>query len=369
MIADRMKQIDASGIRRVFDLAGGMQDPVNLSIGQPDFPVPDKLKQAARQAINSDCNSYTPTQGTAPLLALISAQIEKEYRREAEGLMITSGVSGGILLVFNVLLNPGDEIIIPDPYFVMYKHIARLLGAVPVYLDTYPDFSIDPGRLEKLITPRTKAIIINSPANPTGKIYTQTEINHITELARKQGLFIISDEIYQYFNYTSVKELPSPFCKYEKTVLLNGFSKSHSLTGWRLGYAAGPAPVINEMKKLQQYTFVCAPAPFQQAALHLYDKEIMDYIREQLENYKQKNDIIYNGLKDKFDITPSDGAFYSFVRVPGTDADTFVKKAIANNLLIIPGNVFSEKNTHFRISFAVSDDTLRQGVKILNALV
>jgi aspartate aminotransferase/aminotransferase len=268
-------------------------------------------------------------------------------------------VSGGLVLAFIALVQEGDEVLLSDPYFVMYKHLANLFGAKPVFVDTYPDFKLLPERLEEKVSPRTKMLVINTPANPTGKAYSADELRGIAEFARRHDLLVISDEIYDHFIYDQPHDTFAKY--YEKTVLLNGFSKSSAMTGWRLGYAAGPHEVIEPMKTLQQYSFVCAPSFAQKAGLAALDYDIDEYIR----HYKTKRDLIYDGLKNHFEVEKPGGAFYIFPKAPNGDGVDFVARAIANNVLIIPGNVFSEKNTHFRISFAAPDDTIRRGIEVL----
>ncbi len=363
MLADRTKLIDSSGIRKVFALAATMKDPVNLSIGQPDFDVPEKFKQTAIQAIKDGKNGYTQTGGLNELRETIKKYVSNSRGRDFDDVFITSGVSGGLFLAIMSLINPGDEVLITDPYFVMYKHLVNLMGGTPKFIDTYPDFHLRADEIEKKITDKTKVIILNSPNNPTGIVYTQQELKMVAEIAKKYDLFIISDEIYDAFSYDG--EYHSICSYYEKSLLLGGFSKTLAMTGWRVGYAAGPAEVISAMVTIQQYTFVCSPAMAQYACLHApeYDtsKHVQDYI--------EKRDIIYQGLVDGgFEVNKPTGAFYIFPKAKfGTDQE-FVEKAIKNNVLIIPGSVFSEKNTHFRISFAAPIDTLKRGAEILSGL-
>ncbi|HSU65985.1 MAG TPA: aminotransferase class I/II-fold pyridoxal phosphate-dependent enzyme, partial [Tepidisphaeraceae bacterium] len=277
-ISKRALGVDASGIRKVFDLAARMKDPINLSIGLPDFDVPDVVKDAAIEAIRRGDNRYTQTQGIAPLRERLRKDLSAEIGRDVGDVLITSGVSGALLLAILATIDPGDEAIFLDPYFVMYKHLLTMAGGKPVIVDSYPDFRFHADRVEKAITPRTKLLILNSPSNPTGVVMTQAEVNSAVEVARKHGLLIISDEIYEPFLYRSDEGptrsssgLPSPAKLYENTVILRGFSKSHAMTGWRLGYVAGPEAVLSQMAKLQQYTFVCAPSPLQYAAVKALD--------------------------------------------------------------------------------------------------
>lgn len=361
LLARRTELIDSSGIRRIFDLGANLENPVDLSIGQPDFDVPEPVKQAAKKAIDEGFNRYTVTRG---LPELREAVTEKYRKRgiEVEDSIITSGTSGGILLSFACILDDGDEILIPDPYFVMYKHLANFLGGKPVFVDTYPDFRLTRERVEALVSERTKAIVLNSPCNPTGSVMSREEIEMVADIARSNDLLVISDEIYDLFQYdeepVSIAEM------YPKTLILNGFSKFAAMTGWRVGYALGPADLIAAMAEVQQYSFVCAPSFAQKAALVALEMDVSEHIAA----YRRKRDRIYEGLKDRFDLQPSGGAFYAFPATRNGDGDSFVAEAIKNGVLVVPGSVFSEKKTHFRISFAATDETIEQGIGILNGL-
>jgi aspartate aminotransferase len=365
IIADRTSKIDASGIRKVFALAGSLKDPVNFSIGQPDFDVPEPLKEEAIKAIKAGQNKYSQTAGDAILKKRIAGQIKNEFGWSEPAILITSGVSGGLLLAFLALINPDDEVIIPDPYFVIYKHVINMLGGRCVFVDSYPNFELPIEKIADAITNKTKMIILNSPCNPTGVVYSEEQIKALAEIAAEKDILVMTDEIYERFCYDG--QCPSIANYLEKTLLLRGFSKSCAMTGWRLGYVAADESlknVIEEMTKIQQYTFVCAPAPFQKAAVTALDYEISDLV----DGYRKKRDLLYNGLKDKFELVKPGGAFYAFVKAPGGSGSNFVEKAIKNNVLIIPGNVFSEKDTHFRISYATSDEKIEQGVEILRGL-
>ncbi len=357
-----MSKLDSSGIRKVFDLAQKMQNPVNLSIGQPDFDVPGEIKTEAINAINNGRNKYTVTQGIPELRDGLLKRLQKKRGVNAEGILVTSGVSGALTLAFMVLVNPEDEVLIPDPAFVSYKHLANFCGGRPVFVDTYPDFKLTAARIQPHITKKSKILVINSPANPTGAMCAAQELKEIAELARKHNLLVISDEIYHDYDYE--RQFDSIGKYYENTLILDGFSKSFAVTGWRMGYAAGPAGIISEMIKLQQYTFVCAPSFAQYAVSSGLETDMSQYIA----SYKKKRDLMYDGLKDRYQIVKPGGAFYLFPQAPwGTDEE-FVTSAIQKNLLIIPGSVFSERHTHFRISYAATEETIKRGIDILNDL-
>ena len=358
-IADRMHQIDASGIRRVFDLAATMTDPVNLSIGQPHFDTPQPVKDALCQAVQEGRNSYSQTQGIAPLLKLLQDDVDERFGHSDRQAFVTSGTSGGLMLALCTLLNPGDEVIVFDPWFVMYRHLATLAGANVVQISTYPDFRICAESVEAAITDRTKVILFNSPGNPTGAVASKEEVQALAELAAKHNIALISDEIYRSFCYDGDFHSPAEFN--DRTIVIDGFSKSHSMTGHRLGYIHGPSIIIQQMLKLQQFTFVCAPQPVQWAGLTAWELDLSEHFS----SYGSKRDLIVSELQEDFQIHGGQGAFYLFLKAPWGTGTEFVTEAIQNNLLIIPGNVFSPQDTHFRVSFAAEDETLRRGAEIL----
>jgi len=359
-LAGRMSRIDASGIRKVFDLAAKLTRPVNLSIGQPDFDVPEACKERAIQAIRAGLNRYTVTQGSKELCDAIAVQLRREFGEFDGPVLVTSGTSGGLLLALLATLNAGDEVLIPDPYFVMYKHLVNLLGAKPVFVDTYPDFRLRPERLEAAVTPRTRMLILNSPTNPTGTVYTRQELEAAAAVARRHGLLVIADEVYNAFVYDGV--FASAWPLYDRVILLRGFSKTWAMTGWRLGYAIGPAHVIQAMTTLQQYTFVCAPAPFQAAAVTALETGVPEFV----DGYRARRDLVYEGLRQRFRVTKPGGAFYIFPEAPGGCGAEFVSRVIEAGVLVIPGSVFSERDSHFRIAYPAQRETIERGLEVLN---
>ncbi len=367
-ISENSKMLDSSGIRKVFDLAQKIENPINLSIGQPDFDIPEEIKEEAIKAIRNGFNKYTVTQGIEPLREKVVdfVNLKKKTKYTVDQCIITSGVSGGLVLSFLATLNRGDEVIIFDPYFVMYKHLVNLFGGKSIVIDIYPDFSLanKKDKITKAITEKTKMIILNSPANPTGKLLTEDDIVEIYHIAKENNLLVISDEIYDEFIYNG--KLVSIASYYpEGTILMGGFSKTYAMTGWRIGYALGPTEIIKEMIKLQQYTFVCAPSFAQYASLKALDYDMSEYI----ENYRKKRDLVVEGLKENFNFVKPEGAFYIFPSPKEIhDTGEFVGKCVSEGILIIPGNVFSERNTHFRLSFAASDSTIEKGLEKMNKI-
>ena len=377
LLSVRSRSIDSSGIRKVFDLGAKMQDPINLSIGQPDFPVSEAMKEAAIAAIRENKNGYTVTQGMTQLLAAVRQRLEHDFgagwstTNENLSAVITSGTSGGILLALMSLLDAGDEFISPDPYFVMYPQVGKLLSAHCVLCDTYPDFRMTAARVEPLITERTKAVLLNSPSNPCGTVLTAKEIAALVQLCERRGVLLISDEIYDEFCFSDAREnglCPSPGRISNNCLIIRGFGKTHGCTGWRLGYAAGPTPLIQEMAKLQQSTFVCAPSPLQWGVVPSFQEDLSSVLKE----YEGRRQMVLDAFSGVANVTRPGGAFYAFVEVPpqlNLSASHFVEQAIAKRVLIIPGSVFSHRDTHFRLSFAAARPKLSEGLGILRELM
>lgn len=364
LLADRLRGIEPSGIRKIFDRVPQAKNPINLTMGEPDFDVPDPIKEAASQAMQRGYNKYTPTQGIPPLRQAVA-----DYLRSRgipfEEVMITAGVSGGLVLSTLALVNPGDEVLIPDPYFVMYKYMVRLAGGTPVFLDTYSDCKLKPEALERAITPRTKFLMLNSPNNPAGSILSGEEMDTLAEVVRKNNLLVVSDEIYDHFVFDgrphesiSTRDVP--------TLILGGFSKTYGMTGWRLGYAAGPQWLIRQMITMQQYSFTSANSVAQFAALKAFECDMS----KQIASLQTRRDLIYKGLQRLgFNPTRPEGAFYIFTPVPtGYTSESFVERCIEKELFMIPGDAFSQRNSHFRISFAASEETLRRALTVLETL-
>lgn len=375
LVSERARAIDVSGIRRIFELGAKLSNPVDLSIGQPDFQVPEPIKNAAIEAIRSNRNRYTLTQGAPDLLHAIAGHLAEDvgWRVPSDelGVIVTAGTSGGIYLACMSILNPGDEIIAPDPYFVLYPTLGPLTGAKVVTCDTYPDFRLTAERVEPLITDRTRLLLVNTPSNPCGTVLSTAELRDLVDLCNRRGVLIIADEIYDQFTYSDAREegrFPSAAQLSQDVLLIRGFGKTYGCTGWRMGFAAGPKPVIQQMAKLQQYTYVCAPSAFQAALAHAFDLDMSG----QVAAYERKRDGVVAAFSPLTDLVVPGGAFYAFVKVParlGLTGSQFVEKAIEKQVLLIPGQVFSRRDTHFRLSFAASDTTLERGLDILTGLM
>jgi aspartate aminotransferase/aminotransferase len=361
-ISERAMAIDSSGIRKVFDLAARLKNPINMAIGQAHFPVPEAVQEACIDAIRSGKNTYSVTQGAPVLREKLQARVDAEYGHSDRKVFVTSGTSGGLVLAMWALINPGDEVILFDPAFVMYDALVKLVGGTTVWVDTYPDFRVDVDKVRAAITPRTKMILLNTPANPTGAVAGENETRELAELAAERNIALLSDEIYGAFCYEQPVVSAARFN--DRTIVVDGFSKSHALTGWRVGFAHGPAEVIEAMVKLQQYSFVCAPQPAQWACAVAMDVDVSGHITD----YRRKRDLMLAGLSDCYEITKPGGSFYMFPKAPRGSGTEFVSRAIENDLLIIPGGIFSQRDTHFRLAYAAEDSVLERGIDVLRRL-
>ncbi|MBN2355186.1 aminotransferase class I/II-fold pyridoxal phosphate-dependent enzyme [candidate division KSB1 bacterium] len=360
--ADRIIHLEPSGIRKVFEIANAHPEYINLSIGEPDFDIPSFLKEEGIRAIREGYNRYTPTRGIPELRQVVADHLDR-LGIQFEDLLITAGATGGLLMSILALTDRGDEVLVPDPYFVAYRNIVYMAGAKPVGIDTYPDFQLRADAMEPLITENTRALIINSPNNPTGMVYRRSELKKIIALAEERDIQIISDEVYEPFVYS--EEFISLGQLSRHILVVNSFSKSAAMTGWRLGYTSGPAEIIEKMAMLQQYAYASTNSVAQRTALKVFS---IDY-EPQRRRYEKKRDFCFDRLSKKFQVQKPGGSFYIFPRAPQDDATAFFNLAREKGVLIIPGKDFSKKNTHFRISFAVDDKKLERGIEILLSLV
>lgn len=386
LISSRAKRIDASGIRRVFELGAKLKEPNNLSIGQPDFPVPALVKEAAISAIREDRNGYTMTGGVLELRARIASELRSDLGWDVTGplsgggsgagMLVTSGTSGGLMLAFMSLLEAGDEVIVPDPYFVAYPHLATMCGATAVKCDTYPDFKLTAARVEALMTERTKAVLVCSPGNPTGVVMTREEQRELLALCRARGVVLISDEIYDLFCFdesrtdrdgTGRLRCPSAAREpdaWDSVLVIRGFGKTYGVTGWRMGYVAGPRLLVDQIAKFQQYSYVCAPSMAQWGCVAALDQDMSGVIAD----YQARRDLVVSRLREVTEVALPGGAFYAFPRVPerlGITAGQLVERCIERNTLVIPGSAFSTRDTHIRLSFATTRTQLERGLDVI----
>ena len=362
-MSKRAAAFDSSGIRKAFDLAAKLDDPINLSIGQPDFEMPPASREAAKAATDAGRNGYTPTQGIPALRERLEAEARRETGQADRRLCVTSGSSGALVLALMALIDPGDEVIVFEPAFVMYRPLVEFLGGRVVPIDTSPSFAIDVDAVAAAITPATRAILLNTPANPTGFVADAATVRGLAALAEARGVTLISDELYRSYCYDA--PFHSPALHSDQVVVIDGFSKSHAMTGWRVGWIHGPQPIIDAVTMMQQYTFVCAPQPGQWAALAALDCP-MDL---PLAECRRKRDKLMEGLRGHYDFVQPGGAFYLYPQAPGGSGKAFAERAAAEEkLIVVPGSVFGRADTHFRIAYTVSERTLDRGIAALRRL-
>ncbi|MCC7315168.1 MAG: aminotransferase class I/II-fold pyridoxal phosphate-dependent enzyme [Planctomycetes bacterium] len=361
ILAERSQKVEFSGIRKFFEMASRITDPCDLSIGLPDYDAPENVKDAAIAAIREGKNRYLPSSGLPELRMRIIEALKAEAGVE-QSVLITSGVSGGLTLALLAITNPGDEIVFLDPYFVSYVHLVNMVGGTPVPVSSYPDFAFNVADIEAAITPKTKALMINTPGNPTGRVMKPAEVEAAVAIAKKHNLVLICDEIYDKLCYDGPNVSPIALAP-DNALILRGFGKTYGMTGWRMGYAAGPAWLIEEMTKLHQYTYVCAPSMAQFATLTALETDVSGHRRD----YSAKRDLVCDLLKGSFDFVRPGGGFYVFPPAPKSfpNATAFAEAAMKESVIVIPGGIFSQRDTHFRISYAASDAMLRRGCEVL----
>lgn len=366
-IAQRLEYFDSSDFRQAIEKQATLDNPIDLSIGIPEELTPQHIKAAGIRAILDDKSTYTPSGGLPQLREALAKKLREENNIPAEKdtVTIVPGLTTGQLLVYLAIIDPGDEVIVFDPYYPPYPHLASMVGGRVVYASTLPTFQPDLDELEASITHKTKVIVINSPNNPTGAVYKEDTLRKIARIAEKYNTLLISDEIYEHFIYDG-----KPFSVgsiYPNTITMNGFSKEYAMTGWRVGYINGPKDIINAIDELQQYVVMSSSSIAQHAALqalrhppvHITDK------------YKKKRDFLVSSLKDMgFKISGAEGAFYIFVKAPNglTDVE-FVQKATENGLIIVPGRAFSQLHGFVRISYGASMQDLQRGVEVLKKTI
>ena len=360
IVSRRASAFDSSGIRKAFDLAARLDDPINLAIGQPDFAMPVAACEAAKAAIDAGKSGYTQTQGIPQLRERLEGAFRDELGQPGRKLCVTSGSSGALVLVLMAMIDPGDEVILFEPAFVMYRPLVEFLGGRCVIVDTSPSFSIDVERVAAAITPRTKAILLNTPSNPTGFVAPLETVRDLARLAEQTGVTLISDELYRSYCYD--EPFHSPAAHSDAIVVIDGFSKSHAMTGWRVGWVHGPAEIIDACTMLQQYTFVCAPQIGQWGAIAAIDAP-MDV---PLSECKRKRDKLMAGIAGHYSFVKPGGAFYLYPEAPGGSGKRFAEIAAEQEkLIVVPGSVFGAADTHFRIAYTVTDRTLDRGIAAL----
>ena len=348
-ISERANQLSPSGIRKFFDLLANMDGVISLGVGEPDFVTPWHIREAAIQSLEQGLTMYTSNSGIMELRQELARYLKGQFgvRYEAEDeILITVGVSEALDLVMRAILDPGDEVIVPDPSFVAYEACVVMAGGNPVMVPTVQEdgFELSVSAVERCITDKTRAVLIGYPANPTGAVMPRGKLIEIAELAKARGLIIISDEIYADLVYgvehTCFASLPD---MKEHTVLLGGFSKAFAMTGWRIGYACAPATIIAAMTKIHQYTMMCAPTMGQIAAIEAL-KNGNNSCMEMVADYNRRRRVIVKGLRDiGLSCFEPKGAFYVFPSIASTGmtSEDFAEKLLTEEkVAVVPGSAF-----------------------------
>ncbi|MCB2214353.1 aminotransferase class I/II-fold pyridoxal phosphate-dependent enzyme [bacterium] len=372
-LSKTITNLKPSGIRKFFDIAATMDDVISLGIGEPDFTTPQPIIDAGVRALQEGETHYTSNHGIMPLREAIAAHIDDRYGVRYDPvneIIVTVGVSEALYLTFTALLDPGDEVIIPTPCFVSYQAEVAMAGGTPVeiYTTMEDDFQPDPAVIEKAITPKTKAILLGYPNNPTGAVADRQTLKAIADIAEKHDLVVISDEIYDRLVYGREHVcFPAFPGMQERTVLLGGFSKDYAMTGWRIGYAAGPASLIRGLVRIHQYSVMSAPTVSQfgaLAALQVGDP----YVNEMREEYDRRRKLIHQGLNDLgLPTFEPHGAFYVFPSVhnTGLNDETFAEKLLLEEkVAVVPGSAFGDAGIGFvRCSYATNYELIEQALE------
>ncbi|HEX9976800.1 MAG TPA: aminotransferase class I/II-fold pyridoxal phosphate-dependent enzyme [Dehalococcoidales bacterium] len=348
-ISQRASQLSPSGIRKFFDLLASMEGVISLGVGEPDFPTPWHIREAAIESLEKGYTMYTSNLGIPELRQELARHLSDHYNIDydpATELLITVGVSEGLDLAMRAILDPGDEVIIPDPCFVAYDACVILAGGIPVPIPTNEEdsFELSTSAVAARITSKTRAIFIGYPANPTGAVMPRNKLLEIAELAKRHGLMVVSDEIYAKLVYgidhTCLAALPG---MKENTILLGGFSKAYAMTGWRIGYAAAPKEIVAAMTKIHQYTMMCAPTMAQVAALEALKSGENSAI-EMVADYNRRRLVIVQGLNDiGLPCFEPRGAFYAFpsIKHTGLCSEDFAERLLTEEkVAVVPGSAF-----------------------------
>jgi aspartate aminotransferase len=366
MWAERTSYISLSGIRESWTLT--KPDAINLGLGQPNFDTPVHIKNAAKDALDAGFTGYTPNKGFPEVIEAIAHNYE-QYGVHAtpEQIICTSGGSEALHLAFEVLVNPGDEVILPDPGFVAYSPLTRVAGGVPISarVKAEDDFRLQPSTVAECITSKTKVLVINSPANPTGAVQRFDELKGFVELATDYDFYIISDEVYDKLLYVGEHVSPGGIDP-DRVVIVNGVSKTYAMTGWRLGYAIAPAAMVEEMLKVHQYIQACAPSISQKAAYAALTGP-QESVRAMVEEFKVRRNAVMAHLEGIAECVTPEGAFYVFPRFATSDSSLDLAKRLAQaGVIVVPGSTFGRFGEgHIRISYAASQLDINRAFQII----
>ena len=372
-ISRKVHQLAPSGIRAFFDLVLGMKDVISLGVGEPDFVTPWHVRERAIQSLEAGFTSYTSNKGMVELRRGITEFLKKRHHLSydfEEETLITVGVSEALDLAMRAIINPGDKILVPEPYYVAYGPAVELAGGRPVFLRTSVEngFKITPAQIEKSIDRKVKGILLNYPSNPTGTSYAKKELEAIAKVIKKHNLIVISDEIYDEltydFDHTPFAKLPD---MKNRTIYLNGFSKAYAMTGFRIGYVCGPADIVAAMTKIHQYTMLCAPITAQMAAIEALKNGAKDIVAMKKEYHRRRDFMVESLNRIGLACHKPQGAFYVFPSVKSTGESSldFAKNLLSQQkVALVPGVAFGRYcQDHVRISYASSYENLQEAIK------
>ena len=373
VLCDRIQAVPYSGIRKFFDIAAEMDDVISLGIGEPDFQTPWHIRDAGIYSLVKGFTKYTPNAGLTDLRRSISRYLKRRYDLTYDPLsqiLVTVGGSEGLDLALRCLINEGDEVIIPTPSFVCYAPLTTIQYGKPVCVETKAEheFRLTADELRAAITPRTKALLLPFPNNPTGGIMERADLEALAEVLEGTNIIVISDEIYAELTYGQKHCSPANIpALYDRTIVINGFSKAYSMTGWRMGYVAGPAPILSQMTKLHQYGIMSAPTTSQYAAIEAMENGDAD-IESMRDQYDARRRYLLSGFrKIGFDCFEPKGAFYMFpcIRSTGLTSDEFAERLLREqHVAVIPGTAFGPGGEGYvRTCYAVSMKNLGEALK------
>jgi aminotransferase len=371
-VAKHVASVPPSGIRRFFDIAATMEDVISLGIGEPDFITPDPILQAGIRSLERGETQYTSNSGVQELREALSSHLERLYQVSYDPdteVLVTVGVSEALYLALAAIIDPGDEVIVPTPCFVSYNPEVVFAGGVPVTIQARPedDFQVNAADIEALVSPKTKALLIGYPNNPTGAVMSRERLAEIAAVAEKHDLLVISDEIYDRLVYDHEHVcFASLEGMRDRTITLGGFSKDYAMTGWRVGYGAAPATILAAMRKIHQYTIMSAPTTSQMAALEaLHSGE--EHVQRMRDEYNRRRRLIVDGLNDLGLRTfEPKGAFYAFpsVETSGMDDETFAERLLQEErVAVVPGNAFGADGHYVRCSYATAFEKLEEALE------
>lgn len=357
----RVKSISLSGIRKMFEDGG--EDSINLGLGEPDFDTPKHIRDAASKALNESFTHYTVNKGMLELREAISSKLKHENHVDADpdSVLVTVGASEALFMCMQALVNEGDEVLVPDPGFLSYDACVKLSGgiSVPLKVEAENGFRVTPERVLESLTDKTRAIILNSPSNPTGAVMKKEDIKGVAEIADDHDLVLVSDEIYEKIIYEGKHYSPGSFC--ENAVTINGFSKAYAMTGFRVGYVAADPELIEEMLKVHQYITACASSISQKAALEALQGP-QDSVGRMVNEFRKRRNLLVDKLGDMgIECAAPHGAFYVFPEVPRSQE--FVFEALKRGVVTVDGSAFGKYGTnHVRFSYAASYEEIEEAM-------